>query len=118
MPAAPPASTATGPTLRSANLTAEPPLRSQVCTTGSTLLGPQMLATQGGHGVSPLLHSLYLLRVGSDLVTANHMAQVCDFWLQECTLGGLQLQSSCPETVKDLSQTTHMSRKVWGLGLQ
>jgi len=42
------------------------------------------------------------------------MAQVRNLRLQECTLGGLQLQSSCPEMVKDLPQTTDMSRKVWG----
>jgi len=42
------------------------------------------------------------------------MAQVRDFWLQERTLGGLQLQSSCSEIVKDLPQTTDMSQKVWG----
>jgi len=28
--------------------------------------------------------------------------------------GGLQLQSSYPEVVKDLPQTTDVSRKVWG----
>jgi len=42
------------------------------------------------------------------------MAQVRDLLLQERTLGWLQLKSSCPETVKDLPQTTDMSRKVWG----
>jgi len=40
------------------------------------------------------------------------MAQVCSLWLR--TLGGLQLQSSCLETVKDLPQTIDMSQKVWG----
>jgi len=114
MPAAPPVFTATGPPLRSADLTAEPPLQSQVCTASSTLLDPGMLATQGGHGDSPLLHSLYLLWVSSKPVTANHMSQVYEFRLQECSLGGLQLQSSCLETVKDLPQTTDISRKVWG----
>jgi len=53
MPAAPPVFIATGPPLRSANLTAEPPLGSQVCTAGSTPLGPKVLATQGGRGGQP-----------------------------------------------------------------
>jgi len=42
------------------------------------------------------------------------MAQVRDFRLQERTLGGIQPQSSCPESVKDLPQMTDMSQKVWG----
>jgi len=39
---------------------------------------------------------------------------VRDFWLQEYTLGGLQLQSRCLETIKDFPQKTDVSRKVRG----
>jgi len=51
--AAPFVFTAIGTLLRSADLTAEPPLQSQVCTAGSTLPGPGMLATQRGRGEQP-----------------------------------------------------------------
>jgi len=53
MPAAPPVSTATGPPLQSANLMAELPLQTWLCTAGSILLGQGMLTTQGGHREQP-----------------------------------------------------------------
>jgi len=116
MPAAPPVSTATGLPLWSADLTTEPPLRRQVCTASKTLLGPGMFATQGGHGEQ----STPSQPVPSPGQLRSHHGQPHGPGTQLLAAGvhTWRASASAPlrtlaQMVKNLSQTTEMSRKVW-----